>query len=157
MKIIITVINPELKSMADWLALPDVDENISADEFIEKFNGNTDSFRQRSVNWSEFNHARLNVSEISAERTDESTSFKAQVTIEDMDIYEVTKALHVPSPVAALFSRIGEKGLASSFNTLFKINRPILSAEAVRQLSKRGMKADAVRAEMVAEKEKATV
>lgn len=152
MKISITVTDPELGSMAKWLGLPGADENISADEFVTKFNENTGSFIQRADNWSEFNNAKLRVSEISAVRIGGGNSFRADVKIEEIDIYGVARALHVPGPVASLFSRIGEKGLASSFNTLFKINRIIISSEAVRQLAKRGMKAGGIRAEMIAEK-----
>lgn len=149
MKIVIDVINPDLNTMYSWLSLPEEDYNSSPDLFFENFNNNNEHYIQRAENWSNFNNAKLIVSDVNAQRTDDSSSFQATVIVDEIDIYEVAQALHVPSPVAKVFSLMGEKGIAVSFNTLFKINRKIISGEAVKQLEKRGMKAEGINAELI--------
>lgn len=144
MKMIFSVIEPELNTMTNWLEISNNDGSIEIDEFISKFNSNSDVYRQRTVNWSEFNNAKLSLGEVRAESTGEGTSFNAYLTIDEIDIYEVSRALNVPSAVASLFSHLGEKFIAASLNTVCTINRHLLSKEAVRQLNKRGMKAEAV-------------
>lgn len=150
MRLKISVINPELDTMTEWLGIQNAGSGISIDEFITKFNRNSDVYKQRTVNWSEFNKAELSMSDISAEATGNGTSFLADVIVDRINIYDVSRALKVPSPIAAICSRIGEKGLASSANILLKINKKIFSNEAVRQLNKRGMNAEAVYAELTA-------
>lgn len=145
-RIELSVIAPKLDEMAAWLKLPVSGDSVDADEFIRLFNENSEKYIIRADNWARYHKTELSVESVSAERLEgyNDGSFKASVTVNRIDITGTAKALGVPAPIAVIAAHMGERGISKSLNAVLKLNRKLISNEAVRQLKKRNMSAGAV-------------
>ncbi|MCI7767175.1 MAG: hypothetical protein MSJ26_04240 [Oscillospiraceae bacterium] len=150
-KLEISVIAPRLNEMAAWLRLPVTGRIVPPDEFIRLFNENSGSYILRADNWARYHKTELSVDSVSAERLEgyNDGSFKASVIIDRIDISGAAKALGVPTPIAVIAAHMGERGISKSLNAVLKLNKRLISNEAVRQLKKRNMSASAVYGKVV--------
>lgn len=158
-KINIFVIAPDLDKMAVWLKLSIHDEKISPDEFIRLFNDNEKSYILRADNWASYHNTELSVESVSAKKLDgyDDGSLNVTVSINKINISGAAMALGVPVPIAVIAAHMGERGLSVSLNAVLKLNRKIISGEAIRQLKKRQMNADSVYGEFVFSHDKNTI